>query len=177
MRKVTFGGASSLDGYFAGPDGAMDWLVFSDEAMQLMADYWPRVDTIIMGRVTYEIALASQPENAEQDDSIRTYVFSKTLAPGKQPNGAEVVSSDPGEFVRELKLLDGKEICVMGGGRLANSLLAAGVIDEIGFNVHPILLGGGAPLFYELHGRVELELKECKRLANGCVYVHYQVKN
>ena len=48
MRKVTFGGAKSLDNYFAGKDGRMDWLLWSDEAIELMNDYWPKVDCVTM---------------------------------------------------------------------------------------------------------------------------------
>jgi len=185
MRKVTFGGASSLDNYFAGPDGSMDWLMWSDEAMELTKDFWPKIDTIIMGRKTYEVAMAGQPdveENRNEGDGenpygdIRTYVFSRTLPAGKTSGGAEIVAGDVGEFVRELKSRDGKEICVMGGGDLARSLLEAGVIDEIGFNLHPVLLGSGVPLFYEMSRQIDLELLECRALKNGCVYVLYRVK-
>ena len=62
MRKVTFGGASSLDNFFARQDGGMDWLMWSDEVTELMNDFWRRVDTIVMGRKTYDVAMAGQPE-------------------------------------------------------------------------------------------------------------------
>lgn len=183
MRKVTFGGANSLDNYFAREDGGMDWLMWSDEAGALMNDYWPKVDCILMGRKTYEVALASQPQPAEGTDGaadpyggISTYVFSRTLPAGKQPGGAEVIDTDPGEFVRALKLQDGKEICVMGGGELGSALIDAGVVDEIGFNIHPVLLGSGVPLFPGLSRQVDLELIECRPFKNGCVYVLYRVK-
>jgi dihydrofolate reductase len=57
MRKVTFGGAPSLDNYFAREDGAVDWLMWSDEAAEVMRDYWKTIDTVVMGRKTYEAAL------------------------------------------------------------------------------------------------------------------------
>jgi dihydrofolate reductase len=75
-----------------------------------------------------------------------------------------------------LKKADGKDICVMGGGELARSLFEADLIDEIGFNIHPVLLGSGIPLFHELKRQIDLELLECKRFKNGCVYVSYRVK-
>lgn len=181
MRKVTFGGACSLDGFFAREDGGMDWLMWSDEVNDITGDYWKNVDTIVMGRKTYEVALANAPQPAEGEPDpnggIRTYVFSTTIPAGKAANGAEIVASDPGEFVRKLKHEDGKEICIMGGGKLANSLLEAGVIDEIGFNVHPVLLGSGIPVFYHTSRQVDLELMECRTLKNGCVYMLYRVKN
>ena len=177
MRKVTFGGANSLDNFFAREDGAMDWLMWSDEAMEIMNDFWPKVDCILMGRKTYEVAIKSNPpaEDAEPDSRMKTFVFSRSLDPASV-KGAEVVSENPGEFVRALKAQDGKDICVMGGGELANSLLEAGVIDEIWFNIHPVLLGSGVPLFHRLSRQVDLELIECKPFKNGCVYVLYHVK-
>ena len=178
MRKVTFGGACSLDNFFAREDGGMDWLMWSDEAMELMNDFWPTVDCILMGRKTYEVAITSNPpgEDATADGGMKTFVFSRMLDPASM-KGVEIVSEKAGEFVRQLKLQDGKDICVMGGGELANSLLEAGVIDEIGFNVHPVLLGSGVPLFHRLSRQVDLELIECKPFKNGCVYVSYKVKN
>lgn len=65
----------------------------------------------------------------------------------------------------------------MGGGDLARSLFEAGLIDEIGFNLHPVLLGSGIPLFHEMKRQIDLELLECQRFKNGCVYVSYRVKS
>ena len=125
MRKVTFGGACTLDNFFARKDGGMDWLMWSDEAMELTKDLWPNTDTFIMGRKTYEVAISGQGEVETADDSIRTFIFSRTLPAGKITGGAEVVASDPGDFVRDLKQQDGKDICIMGGGDLARTLLEA----------------------------------------------------
>jgi riboflavin biosynthesis pyrimidine reductase len=64
----------------------------------------------------------------------------------------------------------------MSGGNFAASLLKAGVVDEIGLNIHPLLLGGGPPAFLDPGDRVTLELKECRQLDGGCVFVRYGVK-
>lgn len=179
MRKVTFGGANSLDNYFAREDGGMDWLLWSEEAMDITKDYWPRIDTILMGRKTYEVALANDPpsgEGVDDEGGIRTYVFSRTLPAGKTTGGAEIVAEDPAEFLRDLKAMDGKEICIMGGGDLARTFLEAGLIDEIGLNIHPVLLGSGVPLFHRMSRQTDLELVECKPMKNGCVYVLYRVR-
>ena len=66
---------------------------------------------------------------------------------------------------------------VFGGGDLARSLFEAGVIDEIVFNIHPVLLGSGIPLFHKMKRQIDLELIECKPFKNGCVYVLYRVKH
>jgi len=179
MRKVTFGGAISFNGHLARKDGEVDWLMWSDEAAEIMNDHWPRVDTILMGRKTYEVAVKSNPPNEvadTPDGGMKTYVFSRTIDPDSL-RGAEVVSENASDFVRRLKQQDGKDICIMGGGDLARSLLEAGVIDEIGFNIHPVLLGSGIPAFHVLDRQIDLELTECRQFKNGCVYLQYRVKN
>jgi dihydrofolate reductase len=78
-------------------------------------------------------------------------------------------------FVRRLKEEKGKDICVLGGGLLAKSLFEADLIDEIGFNIHPVLLGSGIPIFYEMSRQINLELTKCQQLSNGCVVLTYNV--
>ena len=174
-RKVTFGGASSLDSYFARKDDAVDWLMPSAEAMKLMKAYWETVDTIVMGRKTYEVGLKMTKGAKNPFSGFKTYVFSRTLQPKKE-EAFEIVRDDAVEFVRRLKEEPGKDICIMGGGNLACSLLDGGVIDEIGFNIHPVLLGEGVPLFYPMKRQIDLELLDCQCFKNGCVYVLYRVR-
>jgi dihydrofolate reductase len=179
MRKVTFGGANSLDNYIARPDGSYDWIRWSDETAEIMKDYWRDIDTMVMGRKTWDVALANSPKpkkgkSANPYGHIKTYVFSRTLEAGEQ-DGAIIVNDDAGEFVGNLKKQDGKEICVMGGGELARDLFEAAVIDEIGFNIHPVLLGKGIPLFHSMSRQIDLELIDCRPFKNGCVYVLYKV--
>src|SRR5262249_2917175 len=107
---------------------------------------------------------------------MMTYVFSRTLEPRTEP-GLEIIHSDVVPFVRDLKGRDGKGICIMGGGDLAQSLLEADLIDEIGLNVHPVLLGSGVPLFLEMKRQINLELKDCRVLKTGCVALTYRVKH
>ncbi len=59
---------------------------------------------------------------------------------------------------------------------MAKSLFEANVIDEVGFNIHPVLLGSGIPVFHEMKSQIDLELLECKTLKTGCVLVRYRVK-
>lgn len=174
MRKITFGGAISLDNFLARPDGAVDWLMWSDESAELMKDYFGRIDTILMGRKTWEFAVKNAPPSDVGE--MKTYVFSRTLAK-ETVKGAELVSENAIEFVRDLKQQKGKEICLMGGGDLAKSLFEARLIDEIGFNIHPVLLGAGIPVYYPMNIQIDLELIESRPFKNGCVYVTYRVKN
>jgi dihydrofolate reductase len=175
VRKVTFGGANSLDNYLARPDHAVDWLLWGKEAAAVMTDYWKTIDTVLMGRKTYEVAMRSGHGGGSYP-GMKTYVFSRTLSEGFH-DGVAVVRRDATEFVRDLKGQEGKDICLMGGGELARPLFEAGLIDEIGFNIHPVLLGAGIPLFHPMNRQIDLELRECRAFKNGCVYVTYRVKH
>ena len=107
---------------------------------------------------------------------VKNYVFSRTIK--ESPDSAiTVVSEDAATFVRKLKNEAGKDICVMGGGVLGKSLLEADLIDEIGLNIHPVLLGSGIPLFYEMPRQIDLELIKNQQLSNGCVVLTYRVKH
>lgn len=173
MRKVVFGGANSLDNYFARKDDSVDWLMWSDEVTKIMADYWKTFDTILTGRKTYEAALR-MGHGSGSYPGMKNYVFSRTLKK-KTDKGVEIISEDVADFVRKLKTEDGKDICVMGGGLLAKALFEADLIDEVGFNIHPVLLGSGIPLFHEMDHQINLELLKCQTLKNGCVMVTYRV--
>jgi dihydrofolate reductase len=184
MRTVTYGGAVSLDGFLAGADGSLDWLHFSKDVEQVIAAYWKDVDTILMGRKTYVVAAAqtgsSRPRAKRAGNrkpkapSMRTYVFSRTLEAIDQP-GVELVRGDAVAFVRDLKERPGRKICLMGGGELAQSLLGAGLVDEVGLNIHPILLGAGVPVFRDPGHRVKLTLTECRPIDGGCILATYAV--
>jgi dihydrofolate reductase len=172
MRKLTFGGASSLDNFLARPDHEVDWLLWCDEAAAVMAEYWQTIDTVLLGRKTYEVAVRNGQGGGYP--GMATYVFSRTL--GEVPPGVTLVRDDAEGFVRKLKESPGKDICLMGGGELARPLFEAGLIDEIGFNIHPVLLGAGVPLFHPMSRQIDLDLRECRAFRNGCVYVTYRVK-
>ena len=171
MRKVTYGGAISLDGFLAGPNGEIDWLRYSDDVAEIMRDSFRGVDTMLMGRKTYEFA--QKMGGGPPMKGVSTYVFSSSI---KAVSGdAELVSTDAAGFVRDLKAKEGGDILVMGGGELGTSLIDAGLVDEIGFSIQPVLLGDGIPAFRELSHRVELELIETRAIKPGCVLARYRV--
>jgi dihydrofolate reductase len=184
VRTITYGGAVSLDGFLAGADGSIDWLQFSKDVQDVMAKYWRNVDTILMGRKTYDFAVSSGREastgkmrsqdKAHREPAMKTYIFSRTLQSIDDPD-VELVSGDAVEFVHGLKRQPGKEICLMGGGELAQTLLNADLVDRISLNIHPILLGSGIPTFRDLGHRVKLTLVESHSLEGGCVLASYSV--
>jgi len=176
MRTVTYGAACSLDGFIAGPGSSIDWLHMSPDVGAIMGAYFSTIDTMLMGRKTFEFAqaMAAGGEAGPEMKGIETYVFSRTLTRMPDPK-ATLVREDAGAFVRDLKQQPGKGICVMGGGELARSLFEAGVVDEVSVNIHPILLGGGVPMFPAGPSRVHMELVESRVLKGGCVLANYRV--
>jgi len=171
MRKVIFGGANTLDNYIAGKDDSIDWIRHSKEANEILKDYWKRIDTEILGRRTYEVAMKSG--GGVGYGGIKTYVCSRTLK--KIPGKKVELAADAVSLVKRLKAEAGKDIIVMGGSLIGKSLFEAGLIDELGVNIHPVLLGSGIPLFAEMERRIDLELRDCKQLKNGCVVLTYDV--
>jgi dihydrofolate reductase len=189
MRIVTYGAAVSLDGFLAGVNGAIDWLHFSKDVQQVTTDYWKDVDAVLMGRKTYEFSVAMSDKqltrnkkktNQTRGDGPkklpagRTYVFSRTLKKLGDP-GAELISSDAAEFLRDLKQQPGKGICLLGGGELAQALLAADLVDEVRLNIHPVLLGSGIPTFHDAGHRVKLAMTECRMMEGDCILASYKV--
>jgi dihydrofolate reductase len=188
MRAVIYGGANSLDNFLARPDGGVDWLRWTAGSAKIMRDLWQRIDTMLMGRKTYEVskrmsppraaakAGAKQPQRKTPDGetipSVRTFIFSRTLP--DEP-GVEIVREDVVDFVRRLKAEPGKDILIMGGGELARPLFEAGLVDRVGFAIQPVLLGAGVPAFHPMTRQIDLELISCAPLGEGCVYVDYRV--
>jgi dihydrofolate reductase len=128
-----------------------------------------------MGRKTYDVMQAMSNDDPGMNPAMKTYVFSRKRK-ARTEKGVEFVTGNAIAFVRKLKAQRGKEICCMGGGEFAQSLFEAGLIDEVGVNIHPVLLGTGVALFLPLKHQVGLELTECRPLPHGCVSLTYKVK-
>lgn len=185
MRKVTLGLANSLDNYIARKDGGYDWLHWSKEVAEMSAKFMKTIDTILIGRKTFEVMLAFGQTSYP---GKKNYVFSrsekksaalkKALAAKKKPDkNVELVTGEAVKFLQTLKRKKGKGICVFGGGELAKSLFEADLIDEIVLNIHPVLLGSGIPLFHEMKKQIDLDLLDCTVLKGGYLAVSYRVKH
>ncbi len=175
MRKVKYAVANSLDGFIARKDGAFDWIIMDKEVMDELTEFFKSVDTVLMGRKTYEVALRHGTDDTSPP-SMKSYVFSRTLKT-RQGADVEVVSENAGEFIRKLKNGSGKDIWLMGGGNLAQTLFDENLIDEILLGVHPVLLGSGISLFPTINHQVDLELTDCKTYKNGVLSLVYRVKH
>ncbi len=173
-RKVILGFGISLDGYIARRNGAMDFLVLDKEGEALMADFFAKIDTTIMGRKT-AVGMLKMRKNGEMTETpgITNYVVSRRWKPGKRKE-FEVVSGSLTAFVKKLKRRPGKDIYLGGGGELCRSFLQEDLIDELFIGVGPILLGDGTPGFPGKFPQRDFRLTECKSYSNGSVGLRYE---
>ena len=153
MRLVRFGGAMSLDGYIAGPNGEHDWILMDPEID--FSGMMKQFDTFLIGRKTFD-AMKGMGNAGKSSKGITNIVCSRTLKPSDYPKVR--IEADAERVVKELKDKPGKDIAIFGGGELFRSLLAAGLVDRLEMSVIPVLLGTGIPVFPP-PGRVTLKLR------------------
>ena len=170
MRKLILSVAVSLDGFIEGPNGEYDWCVIDEEYD--FAEFFDRVDTIFVGRKTYEMSLALG-EGPPGFPKFKEYVFSTTLESVKE--GATLIKGDILAEVEKIKAENGKDIWLFGGAALTTSLMNLGLVDELALAIHPILLGGGKPLFNNINDRINLTLVDTRKYSSGMVSLTYNV--
>lgn len=171
MRPVRYNVAASLDGFIADAHDGYDWI--PDDPTVDFAALFARVDTVLLGRKSYEVAQAGG--GMPFGGGIRVYVFSRTLRPAAHPQ-VTVVGDDAAGTVAALRAEPGDgEIWLFGGGHLFGSLLAAGQVDRVEVTVVPVLLGGGIPLVESGLARTPLTLLDTHRYPSGMVTLRYAV--
>jgi len=172
MRRVRFGGAISLDGFIAGPQGQADWILMDPEID--FAALFKQYDTLLMGRRTF--TAMADTGHAEPMPGFSTYVFSRTLRPEDHP-GFTIVSEDAAGVVQRLREQPGKDIALFGGGVLFRSLLDAGQVDTVEVSLIPVLLGAGIPLMAAPYTKVGLKLMSHKVLkTTGTISLEYAIE-
>lgn len=174
MRKIILGLAVSLDGFIEGPKGEYDWC-FTDQDYGLN-DFFKRVDAVFMGRKSYELTqqMHSEGQDIPGMPKMTEYVFSTTLKKAKE--GVHIINGDIVNKINDIKNSEGKDIWLFGGAELTASLMNEHLVDEIWLSVHPILLGGGKPLFTGIKDRIPLTLLESKTYETGLVSLKYTLK-
>ena len=170
MRKVLLNLAVSLDGFIEGPNGEFDWC-FTDQDYG-MKTFLSRIDAVFIGRKSYEVVKKMGGENPYP--KLKNYVFSHTLE--KVDADSILVSGDLEKEVRTLTGQRGKDIWLFGGASLVTSFINANLVDELWLAVHPLLLGGGKPLFQEIRNRIHFSLKNTKSYSTGLVQLLYEKK-
>ncbi|HEY6970476.1 MAG TPA: dihydrofolate reductase family protein [Candidatus Angelobacter sp.] len=169
MRNIVLGLGITIDGYIARLDGAVDFLFMPRDYS--MAEFFASIDTAIMGRKTLDAA--KKMGGVGSYGSIATYVFSRSLPPGKR-DGLIFVNDAPEAFVAELRKRPGKDIWLMGGGELARDFLKADLVDELYLGVVPVLLGEGIPLFPRGFPQRDFTLTENKTYSKGLISLKYK---
>ncbi|MDH3488983.1 MAG: dihydrofolate reductase family protein [Nitrosopumilus sp.] len=166
MTKVLVYIASSLDGYIARENGAIDWL--PETAESGYDAFYNSIDTVIMGKTTYDQILTFG-EYPYKDK--KSFVFTRSTQ-NKEEN-IEFVS-DVEKFVKDGFPGAGENIWLVGGAKIIASFLNQGAVDEIIISVIPILLGKGIHLFKNIENETKLELVKTvkyEKLAD----LHYNV--
>jgi dihydrofolate reductase len=169
MRKIIHYVHSSLDGYIEGPGGAFDWAALGPDLARYAYALEDRTDALLYGRAVWEFMSAYWPtaDEVSDDPHDRAYaprwrkaqkiVVSRTLT---DPSwDARVVGRDDlAVEAAALKSEPGGDLLLMGGAGAAGALTALGLVDEYHVVVHPVVLGGGRPLFAPGTDRLALDL-------------------
>lgn len=177
-RKIIVYLATSADGFIARKDGAVDWLDRpSPKGDYGIVKFFNSIDTIIMGRKTYDVAVRFVKEGKPIPSmgEVKQYVFSRRQPPKKILPGFEFVNEPIKKFAKRLRAQKGKDIWMMGGAAIIGSFLDADAIDEFIVHVIPTFIGEGIPLIAPKRRTVPLELLGIKKYSDGVVRLHYAV--
>lgn len=186
MRKVIYSPMVSLDGFTAGPSRNLDWHIIDEELHSFINDQQSTIDTYLFGRRMYEVM--TYWDTAEADPSnpefvlefariwknIYKIVFSKTLE--HVQGNATLSRGNIVEEIAKLKAAPGKDMSV-GGATIAATLRQFGLIDEYQLFIHPVILGGGTPMFQVSDSPIRLQLIETHIFHSGVVMLRYQPTN
>lgn len=167
MRQVRLFIASTLDGYIAREGGEIDWL-FEEKDYGFRA-FLRSVDTVVMGRKTYDLA-AAFPEFPYAGKKVT--VFSRTKAGTRDPH-AEFTTDTPAGLVKRLREQPGKDIWLVGGGELVRAFLDANLVGHVDLFIHPVLLGSGRSLFPKGGVNTSLRLEKTETYRSGLVRLTY----
>lgn len=179
MRKLVASIMLSLDGYSEGVNGELGWLTPDIEIDEYMADYFTRIDTILLGRVTYELfvdfwpnATGEHPVITQKMNTLEKLVLSNTLAEASWSH-TRLISGDVKTAIEQLKSQDGNNIVFFGGAKTANFLLAYDLIDELQLFIYPLMLGKGTRFFQGGYQHRQWDLIESQTFESGVMRLLY----
>jgi dihydrofolate reductase len=172
MRKLIYYVAASVDGCIARRDGAVDWLPAPTAKQDYgYAKFLERIDTLLVGRKTYEQMLTFGPWTYGERPC---YVLTRKWA-GQRDLHATFIGGNIATLVHRLKRQPGRDIWLVGGGESAHACFEAGVVDEIVLTQVPVLLGDGLPLFLSRDTSDNLSLQDSHVFPDGLVQLTYAV--
>lgn len=188
MKKLIVSMFVTLDGFISGPKGELDWMpgngVPDKEVDAYMFKFLDGVDSMVLGRTTYELFIEFWPGATTADDpiadklnAIPKVVFSSSLASvswGKWAN-ARLAEGPPEDEMRKLRQSARKDMVIFGGAKLAQSFAKLGLVDEYQLFVVPIVLGGGKRLFENGAERQKLRLFDIRRFESGTALLSYAI--
>jgi dihydrofolate reductase len=190
MRKLILEEWMSLDGYIADKNDGLDFFTHLTPEQNTYSDndqlkFLETVDTILLGRKTYELFVAFWPDAttdkeaiADKLNEIPKLVVSNTItrAPwGRWPD-AGIINGDIIDAIKKLKAQPGKNIVLWGSISLAQALMRENLIDEYHIQLCPVRLGGGKKLFPEGLDYAGLELAEVRKYDTGTVFLNYRLQ-
>lgn len=181
MKKLIMWNAITLDGCFEGEkswDLGFHELVWGPELEQLSLEQLRSAEALVFGKTTYE-GMAAYWQTAEGEiagymNSIKKIACSRTLHNPEWNN--TIIARDAVAEIKKLKQEANKDLFVFGSGILSESLLNAGLFDELRLCIAPVILGGGRRLFTDKRTQ-NLSVKECTQLKNGGILLKYDVLN
>lgn len=176
MRKLSLFIATSLDGYIAKPHDDLSFLKLVEKEGEDYgyADFVTTIDTIILGRKTYDYVL-KEIGSSHYDNGLKdVYVITRT--PKASVGRTTFYTGNLAELVQRLKAEKGKNIYCDGGAEIINELLQHDLIDEFIISVIPILVGNGTRLFNDNRPEQLLELVGAKSFETGLMQLHYKRK-
>ena len=163
MRKVILYIAMSLDGYIADESGGVDWLKGQDLENTDGGSYEgfvDSIDTVIMGRVTYDQVVNHLSPEQWPYEGKETYVMTRQRRQN-QP-GVTFTDWSPVDLIKALKQTNGKDIWICGGAHIAGHLMKENLVDRYCITIIPTILGGGVRLFQKKTPVIPLKLLETK---------------
>lgn len=170
-RKVILYIAASLDGYIAKPNNDLSFLslVQKEGEDYGYGEFIKSIDTVILGRKTYDWVMTQVPEFPHADKN--SFIITRTARPdiGK----TKFYTGKLKDLVSKLKSEQGKHIFIDGGAEIVNELLKENLIDEFIISIIPVLLGNGTRLFKDGRPEQKLKLVSTKHFEKGLVQVHY----
>ncbi len=176
MRKLSLFIATSLDGYIAQPNDDLSFLksVEKEGEDYGYASFTDTIDTLIIGRKTYDYVLKEIGSSHYDDGQRDVYVITRTQRP--DAGRTTFYTGSLAELVARLKSEDGKNIYCDGGAEIINELLKNDLIDEFIISIVPVLVGNGTRLFKDGRPEQQLELLDTKTFDTGLTQLHYRRK-